>query len=376
MKGKGMFYDEFYDCLLNGDGNGLSQAIASGQPTNIIMEHPSVSPQVDYECACGKTTPVLVAAFCGYVECLRVLTQNGASVNLLPCQNHNSALHIACRSPSNSVMCVELLLSNGAIVNLPDSEGYVPLHIAVQYSKPDVVKLLLQSGADVNRTAHENESPLLLATSYPLDFPMVQLLLKNGADACLPDKFRNTALQLATKQVHVQAVKLLLRHSANPNTLDIYHQSPLFSVAKVMRPMDNSTSNPPLCLQALLNHGANIKQICLRQNIFQVVMAICPDNVNNFTVLISAYDYIDAVLRPLLPIIHIIPAEVQLRNSSFYANLTYLARNPRTLQHLCRCIVRKCLQKNCGKLANSLPLPDRLKEYILLKPSLCGQFYL
>ncbi|XP_077999495.1 ankyrin repeat and SOCS box protein 10-like [Glandiceps talaboti] len=369
-----MFFEEFYDCLLNGDSQGLDQALKYGQSANITLEQPQLPIQLDYHCACGKTTPLLLAVCCGYVECLKVLIENGAAVNLLPCQSHHTALQLASRSPFNSGICAEILLSCGAIVNIPNSDGYTPLHTSVSHGKLEVAQLLLESGAEVNRTAFENESPLLLAASYPLDFPMIQLLLKHGANPKLGDKYRNTPLQLATKQVHLHAVKLLLQHGADPNTLDIYHQTPLFCAAKVhIEPTKIYANHPSLCVQALLNYGANIRQICLGQNIFQVVMRQCPDNFSNLSILLSGYDHIDALLKPL---IQTIPKEIQCRYLQFYKNCSYLSKNPRSLQHLSRCVIRRVLGKSCQTLATQLPLPDRLQLYILLDPYICRNFYL
>lgn len=57
-----------------------------------------------------------------------------------------SALHYT--SGIGNIRCTKLLLANGAEVDLRDSDGYTPLHIASGYMHKDIVKALLDHGAD------------------------------------------------------------------------------------------------------------------------------------------------------------------------------------------------------------------------------------
>lgn len=54
--------------------------------------------------------------------------------------------HEACNHGHHAI--VELLLSNGALVNIPGYANCTPLHDAVVNGHLDIVKLLLSKGAD------------------------------------------------------------------------------------------------------------------------------------------------------------------------------------------------------------------------------------
>ena len=79
---------------------------------------------------------------------------------------------------------VQLLLKNGASIDVRDHWGETPLHNTAYSQNYSLAKLLLQNGADPNALNEHNLSPLHVALAK-LDFPMVKLLLEYGADLSL-----------------------------------------------------------------------------------------------------------------------------------------------------------------------------------------------
>jgi len=71
------------------------------------------------------TTPLHVTAGRGYADCLRLLLQRGADVDLAP--GGATALHEACESCQTE--CAKLLLSHGANANAVSEDGLMPLHM-------------------------------------------------------------------------------------------------------------------------------------------------------------------------------------------------------------------------------------------------------
>jgi len=53
-----------------------------------------------------------------------------------------------------------LLMSSGAQVNVSDSDGITPLHMAVDQAQKDLIELLIQKGADVNARSNDGFTPL------------------------------------------------------------------------------------------------------------------------------------------------------------------------------------------------------------------------
>jgi ankyrin repeat protein len=87
----------------------------------------------------------------GQESLVGLILSQGALVNLNSCdQAQVTALHLAVSLDDESMAerCVRLLLSHGAELNAPDSEGGTALHIAVQRGSLLLVNCLVQSGGD------------------------------------------------------------------------------------------------------------------------------------------------------------------------------------------------------------------------------------
>ena len=107
--------------------------------------------------------------------------------------NQWTALHIAIRnsekfSNKKGLEIIQILLENGADVNLPDNFGWTPLMFAVEYSNLEIVRLLLNKNADVNSINKDGLTVLMIAaqksskecnpTSVYLE--AIKILLKKG----------------------------------------------------------------------------------------------------------------------------------------------------------------------------------------------------
>lgn len=71
------------------------------------------------------TTPLHITADRGFTDCLRLLLQRGANVDLAP--GGTTALHEACESCQPE--CTKLLLTHGANANAVTENGLMPLHV-------------------------------------------------------------------------------------------------------------------------------------------------------------------------------------------------------------------------------------------------------
>lgn len=123
-----------------------------------------------------------------------VISAAPASVNTLD-EYGFAPIHWAVLNTSldNRLASIDLLLENGADVNLGNTVGETALYLAVSIDLQEVVQLLLDAGAEVNTCTSYGHSPLMRA-SRRLELHLVELLLKAGADPQQVDMNGNTAL--------------------------------------------------------------------------------------------------------------------------------------------------------------------------------------
>lgn len=216
-------------------------------------------------------SPLHLAAMKGYKSVAEVLIQHGADVNALASEVRSMSgtpLHIAAQLGNQTM--AELLLANKADPNLKTANGSTPLHVAAAFGQDQIAKLLLDHGGDVNARNASGETPLALAVvsqrvavakvlidakadpnltfningttpRTPLyaavsekNMHLVSLLLDHGANPNIEDPSdQNTALLQAARMQLKEIASLLIKAKADPNTHDLYGQTPLhFAVAE------------------------------------------------------------------------------------------------------------------------------------------------
>lgn len=176
------------------------------------------------------------------------LLDAGADVNALS-PSGRAPLHEAAANASNPAV-VELLVASGADVNARDANGYTPMHSAAWYNRhPEVMAALIAAGADLDArdpdgyvppsggTAN-HRTPLLMAvyrgggyvgsgpTYTKFNAPVVEVLVRAGADLTLTDEAGRTALHEAARW-HPALFPLLLRLGADPTVPDADGSTPL-----------------------------------------------------------------------------------------------------------------------------------------------------
>ncbi|PSN48739.1 hypothetical protein C0J52_08914 [Blattella germanica] len=131
------------------------------------------------------------AAYGGHVDCLELLLEMGKEgqqyVNNKNMEGE-TPLSLACSNLNNPAI-LQLLLDNGANVNLGDNEQFTPLHKALMLASQDgslkLVEELLKRGANPNLLATDNTMAIHLSV-HNAHLSIVDLLLrKTNKDALL-----------------------------------------------------------------------------------------------------------------------------------------------------------------------------------------------
>ena len=131
---------------------------------------------------------------------------------------YESLLHVACRL-SAPIAIIELLLEKGGhnLMNIADSEGYLPLHAACIWDNIMAARILVEKGGDALLSPACSDD---LASDSPLHCVCVsgneeiaKVLLSAGGRALTEviDKDGNTPMQTACKYGRVSIVQLILQ---------------------------------------------------------------------------------------------------------------------------------------------------------------------
>ncbi len=222
----------------------------------------------------GGQTALMWASARRHPEMMQLLISKGADVNARSIvrnyQRHVTAegrpksldsggltpLLYAARE--NCLACVQVLLENGADIDLPDPDGVSPLLVAIMNANWDLARHLILAGADVNQWDIYGEAPLFTAIGLrsridggrasidPLNatdgLTIVNALLERGADPNMQLFFKpanvrgstntrgSTPLVRAANTGDLEVVTLLLEHGADATVYMADRQTPIHAV--------------------------------------------------------------------------------------------------------------------------------------------------
>ncbi len=181
--------------------NSLRMAIEHGdvkKAEGIIKRYPSL---VNYEFIYGDT-PLAFAVEKGDADMARMLIEKGADMYHDTGRIGNACNHAAA-IPSGDV--VKVFIEAGYELDYQPVKGFgTCLHSSCSIGDLETVQYLINKGADINAVNlyQRNRTPLLCAVSASGCYPnhrarieIVELLLKEGADATVTTKYTGTALE-------------------------------------------------------------------------------------------------------------------------------------------------------------------------------------
>jgi ankyrin repeat protein len=195
----------------------------------------------------------------------------------------------------NCMACMEVLIRNGADIDLPDPDGVSPLHVAIMNANWDLARQLIAAGADVNQWDTFGEAPLFTIVGQysrldggrgsidPLNqtdgMTILRMLLERGADPNMQLFFRpanlsgstntrgSTPLIRAATAGDLEVVNLLLEHGADATLYMADRQTPIHAVLagrssqaqalQLIRILHKAGTDPNVV--ALVNHEQEVR---------------------------------------------------------------------------------------------------------------------
>lgn len=118
---------------------------------------------------------------------------------------------------------IEGWIKLGADVNGRNSEGKTPLMMAVKAGEYKIAEFLVEKGARVDQVYSDSTALIDLVSNEPddrYDLPMLELLIKAGADVNIKNEYGLTPLLIAVKNRLIFFADALLKAGADVNAVD------------------------------------------------------------------------------------------------------------------------------------------------------------
>jgi len=172
------------------------------------------------------STPLFSAVFNNHEECVKILIEHGADVNV-EAFDKQSPLHQS--AESGATKCAQLLIDNKAEINCKKINGLTPLHFAANEGHIECLKLLIDNRAEINCKEINGWTPLHFAAGKG-HIECLKLLIDNRAEINCKDIDGFTPLHQAAAKGHNISIKLLIERGADVNIQNKYMESALVAI--------------------------------------------------------------------------------------------------------------------------------------------------
>ncbi len=124
------------------------------------LVHKLIQQGVDVdELDANQDAPLVIAAYKGYTEIVKLLLEAGASVAALDPEMKATALHAA--AYAGHAEAAKLLIEHHIDINKQGPyNGFTALHDAVWQNNVDVAKVIIDAGADLTIKSNTGQTPL------------------------------------------------------------------------------------------------------------------------------------------------------------------------------------------------------------------------
>lgn len=213
-------------------------------------------------------------------QTMQILLSNGANINLCA-KNGLSPLFVACKNGNNRA--VKFLLKKGAAINYQCAKyRKTPLYISCHENHKDTAQLLLDHGANVDLCTQNGVSLLYNACQDGHD-NFVKFLVKSGADINLCTEEGASPFYAACHNGHHKTVCLLLSNGADINLSKKNGESPIYTASNygylsIVELLLHNNANNNLCKK---NRESPLYVACKNGHERIVQLLLEHDDLNN-----------------------------------------------------------------------------------------------
>ncbi|MDF2550344.1 MAG: ankyrin-3-like, partial [Chlamydiales bacterium] len=167
----------------------------------------------------GGFTPLHMAAIYGQLPIVKLLLENGARVNSQIIGGW-TPLHIACQKGLLEI-AQKLIETDKETIAIQGGRGFTPLHLAASFGQLPMVELLLKNGAQIDSQAEDGSTPLHMACQKGF-LEIAQKLIETDKETiAIQDRQGFTPLHMAASFGQLPIVKLLLGNGASLKSQDL-----------------------------------------------------------------------------------------------------------------------------------------------------------
>lgn len=177
-------------------------------------------------------TPLMCqAAYKGNLDHLKLLIDAGADVTKCD-YDQRTVLHVASAEGHHDI--VKYLLSLGASVHVKDRNGSTPLTDAIDNKNRDIINELIDVGANIESFNIENSkiATILCNLAHENDYEGLDCWLDAQVNVNYQDYDGRTALHVAISSGHFEIVQLLLSNGAKKDLKDKFGQTAIDEAKK------------------------------------------------------------------------------------------------------------------------------------------------
>jgi uncharacterized protein len=193
-------------------------------------------------------TPIFTAAKHNHEASVGMLVRGGCDLNVQDSEG-NTPLIWAIKK--KRYMMARYLATHTSNLALADNHGKTAWYYAIRGGHHDVIQILIDRGSDIDLNAEIDDGYTPLSYSvFKCCARVAELLIDRGADINILSSNGNSLLETAVGHLHIDMLTLLLSKGMDPNKINSVTGNITFHYA--------CTTNYPLYLELLVNHGADL----------------------------------------------------------------------------------------------------------------------